>query len=702
MPCPDDLEIRDLRNARDDELLEELYERLYVPSFPVPEEREDPSIWMPLLWEPQSVDGIVLHAFVAGADLDEPGPRRIAGLVFCEHYPRSASGLISYLAVDPDERYAGLGRCLVETAIEALHADAGRAGRPLKAVFAEIHDPERVEAGADVMDPTERASFFARLSARRVRIPYVQPELRHGGRRARNLHLIAFPLDGDAISLDAADVRTFLHDVYSAAGIDTAEDRDFQRMVAALQDSHLALDPLNPVVQQPEFAVAQYGIAFHFVSRGAAGELEPATKQFASFERDLLAYSYRDQPPFSSRPIHVPPTCRRISVQFPRELRFVSEGRTSTLVGEDQRPREVQVRASVTSFRSGIRVSNLVLTPRPGSSRAELNEYDLIRLVKLWEGGEDVTGPYGGEDAEQCVRFGGPDDWRSIRELARDVFEEPAFTKQRPRAGIVQLLTNDRRGQPKWRDVWADILALKQEQGIDTSMPSGRRRKPLKRMIEGISGIVQGLVDFEEIDAQELREVFAGIEVGEDGLVGIHKGTLIQMGVSDRPLVAGIRSYGISPYLLIPHTVLLHNEELLDFATEEASKAAKLRRLGELESSIQAVQRAVEHDYLPDVFHYPGERLIMESGLKSRGLTDRRDELLTQLGQLRGRWSEVVDRRRGIADDVRNGLLLILGYTSFRAAFPGVPDWILIMALVMLTVVYVGWRWRHQPPWHRR
>jgi GNAT superfamily N-acetyltransferase len=699
MPCPEDLEIRDLRNARDDNLLEELYAGLYLSSFPIPEEREDPSVWSPLLWDAPADGGTLLHAFVAGADLDEPRRRRIAGLVFCEHYPRSGCGLISYLAVDPDERHRGLGRCLVEIAIESLRADAGRAGTSLKAVFAEIHDPKRVRRDADVMDPTERASFFARLNARRVPIPYVQPELHLGGRRAHNLQLIAFPIDADNQILDGADVSGFLHDLYTGVGVDTERDRDFRRMSSALQNGPVALEPLNPVEEDSAFAVAQYGIAFHFVSSGDPAELEDAAPQFASFERDVLTYFYREQPPFSSKPIHVPSPCRRLVVEFPREVRFLSEGRTCTLVAADERrPREVQVRASITTFRSGIKISNLVLTPRPGSSQAELTEYDLIRLAKLWEGGEELSGPYTGDGAEQCVRFGGDGEWRSIRQLARDVFGQPEFERQKPRAGIVQLIADDRQGQPKWRDVWALIHALKAEQGIDTSMPMTRGRRHARRIVEGVSGIVQALVDFEEMDVQELRDVYAAIDVGEDGLIGIHKGTLVQMGVSDRPLIAAMRSYGISPYLLIPHAVLLHNEELLNQAAEHVDKAATAKRLGELEARIQAMQGALEHDYLPDVFHYPGERSIMESGLESRGLTARRDELLADLAQLRSRWSEIVDRRRGIADDVRNGLLLVLGYTSFRAAFPGVPDWILIVGLAVPTALYILWRWKHRRP----
>jgi hypothetical protein len=425
-----------------------------------------------------------------------------------------------------------------------------------------------------------------------------------------------------------------------------------------------------------------------------AREPPRASEQFASFERDLLDYSHRDRPPFSSTAIHVPDPCRRVRIEFSRELRYVSEGRTCTLVTDPARqPRDLRLRASKTRFRSGVTVWHLVLTPAEGSNHGSLSEFDLIKLAKLWEGGEDVRGDYPGDDAETCVRFLADGHEWSLRELASSVFGAD-FSERAPKAGILQLIV-DEAERRTWSGVWRALRKAHEEQGVDVSMPFRNKRQ--RRLAEGVGGVIQGLVDFEEIDDQELRDVYASIDVGDDGIQGIHKGTLVHMGISDRPREVGERSFGISPYLLVPHAVLIHNEELLRQAGEAVAQGVEARRLGELEAALRKLHVSLEN-YLSNLFHYPGEQHIYERGSLSRGLDVREGELRSRLSALRAKWDQKANRRRGIADDVRNGLLLVLSYASFRQAFPGVEDWILVAGLVVLTSVYLVWRWRDRPP----
>jgi GNAT superfamily N-acetyltransferase len=689
------VEIVDLRSRPDEELLQQVYDELYLPSFPDPDEREDVSVWKPLLWgERRDGERLLFHALVAATNLEERERRRIAGLAFVELYPRSCSGLLSYLAVGPDFRRTGLGRALVAIALDTLKADAERFGRPLTAVYAEIHDPERVSRRTDSMDPAERVSFFAKLNSRRVPIHYVQPPLRPGADRARMLDLIVVPAERGQRELNGEDIAAFLRELYGELVEHPAADRDLRRMEDELHGGPIELEPLNAVSEQPAFWIGSYSVAFHFVTCGEPREPPEASEQFASFERDLLAYSNRDQPPFSSTAIHVPDPCRHVRIEFSREMRYVSEGRACTLVADPaQQPRDLRLRASKTRFRSGVTVWHLVLTPAEGRSHTRLSEFDLIKLAKLWEGGEAVRGEYPGQGVETCVRFLADGNEWTLRDLAASVFGGD-FRERAPKAGILQLIVDEAEHR-SWRDLWRALQKAQEESGVDVSMPL--RNKTQRRLAEGVGGVIQGLVDFEEIDDQELREVYAAIDIGEDGIQGIHKGTLMHMGISDRPREVGERSFGISPYLLVPHAVLVHNEELLRQASEAAGNGTQARHLGELEAELRKVQFALEH-CLSNVFHYPGERHIYERGSLSRGIDVREGELRTQLSALRGKWDEKANRRRGIADDVRNGLLLVLSYASFRQAFPGVDDWILVAGLAVLTSVYLVWRWRDRPP----
>lgn len=737
-----EFELVDLRDpdSYDEELLRTVYEGLYLSSFPVEEERQSPKDWIPaLLGEDDS--GLVFHAVVAGRELANPRRRLITGFVFFEFYPQSRCGLIAYLAVDPLFRQLGLGRRLVEHALQTLRNDAAEVGRPLKAVFAEIHDPDLIETTHDVMNPAERMSFFAKLNARKVPIRYVQPALRTEVGRARSLQLVVLPVNGGISRLLAIDVRAFLTELYNRAeGGPAKTDHEFLTMTAALSRDLVELEPLNSVEEDPSFTVEQYGIAFEFVTQGApVPTLDPPSEALASFERDSLAYADRDTAPFSTKAIHVPEPCRRIDIEFCRELRFTSEGRMSTLVSTTRGIRhvEVQVRASVTTFKSGVRVWHLVLTPRPHSNAVALTEFDLIKLVKLWEGGEEVRGSYAGEGPETAVQFRRGDQIWTLRELAQDVFKKQADDKgprpgsEMPRAGIVQLIVEDE-GPIRWRDAWSAIRAAQKEIGVDTSFPL---QQPSQRpFIESIAGVIQGLIDFREVDDAELHDIFAAMDVGEDGLRGIHKGTLVYFGASDRPWEVGKLSYGVSPYLLLPHALLLHNEQILRTVADSVGNYAEIARKSSdakqrlfclfdhtgckilhlphfmkekisaaftaahrsrkarkaLRGVRQYLHEALERDYLPNVFHYPNERKIYDAGELSRGLAALAARLRDRLLELNARWETGSSMRRAMAGDLQAALLFVLGGLVLK-------DWINPIMFVLPifglgAVVYIAFR----------
>jgi hypothetical protein len=671
-----DPEFVDLREQPDEALLAAVAGGLYLKSFRDEAEREDPARWCD--------DGNGARLIVAGTDLHEP-TRDIHGFVVAELYPECRCGLLSYLAVESDRRRDGLGRKLVVRAVTALVQDAAGRGAPLQAVFAEIHDPELVESERDVMDPAERVSFWAKLLARKVPIPYVQPELRPGLGPVKTLDLISIPLGDsrDGATLPAETIRRFLHELYEGES-----NADLKAMVAALPKKTVELSPLNREAEKPTLEFEDYGIAFHFVSDGDRPETLPqASEQLASFERDLLAYSYREDPPFSSRGHHVPEEFRVVSFESSRELRYVSEGRMMTLVADSQRKHDVRVRASVTTFQSGVVVRHLVLTREHASKDSTLNEYDVIKLIKLWEGGEDVEGPFAGVGVQRCLRFAG----RTIGELAAAVFGDPDLANEQPRTGTVQLIASD----SKWDTIWR---AAKDVDDFARAKPKDWDR--IRPRVESLGGIVQGLVDFREIDIEELADVFAGVEVDEDGLRGLSKGTLLTIGTEDRALEVGLRSFGVSPYLLIPHAVLLQNEEQLHRAAREAQRAES-RHFVDLEAAQMTMHDALDRGYLPNVFHYSLERALYQEGHESRGLTYRAQELRRLLGHVETTYDVKLNKRRGIADDVRNGLLLIVSYTSYRAAFPHAPAAAVLIGLIAISVLYLVWRWAPPTFWAR-
>jgi ribosomal protein S18 acetylase RimI-like enzyme len=732
------MEIVDLRDRRDEDLLRVVHDGLYATSFPLEEEREGLVYWLTALWGVgQDGRGPSVHALVAGTDLSEPSERRIAGLAFVELYLESGCGLLSYVAVDPDFRRVGLGRELVTRGLEVLRRDADEQGKPLRAVFAEVHDPDAAAESPreEVMDPTERVSFFAKLGGRRIPIPYVQPALARGSGRARGLQLIVLCSEAEKRTLRSAVVRDFVTELYerSEDRPPSPNDPEFRAMTQALAADSIQLAPLNAIIEEPAFHVQRYGIAFEFVTRSdPLAKLPDPAEQFASFESDVLSYAFQGRRPFASKPVHVPDPCRRVEIEFAPEVGFLSEGRTCALVAEDApvdgRRVWVQVRASWTRFRTGVTVWHLVLTPRAGPTDIALNEYDVIKLAKHWMGGEDIKGPYAVSGAEAAVRFSRDEETWTLSELAHDVIGDE-LKGASPRAGIIQLITGD--DDPEaWREAWEVIRAAKEEPAIDTSFPFKRPEQRL--LVESIAGVIQTLIDFREIDDAELRDVLAGMDVGEDGMQGVHKGTLLYMAASDRTWGVSKLSYGISPYLLLPHAVLLHNEEILrtaDAAVQRERDAVKelsatrtalgrpsergrlshllrmpflartfARHVRKERKTLRAVReelhRGLQRDYLPNVFHYPNERHIYEVGETSRGLSALAQELRESLDEFDARWEGGASMRRTMADDIKAGLL-------FAIAGFALKDYLNPVALVAIFglcgLIYVGFRfytWR--------
>jgi hypothetical protein len=589
--------------------------------------------------------------------------------------------LLSYIAVERDRRNARVGHSLVQQAVDVLRADAGAAGHRLAAVFGEIHDPAKVEPGDDSMAPLDRLRVMDALGARRVPIPYVQPPLSEGGERGRTLMLVAFPIEGHPVaSLAASVVRGFLGELYDVLEVpDLQRDLDFARSLVALQDDTLELMRLVPR-EHPTFvddtdgpaAMHDYGVAIHLVlepgTEGAPSR--PESDPLVSFEEDILAYADPypttdgiGSAPFCTTTVEVPEQWAFVSVSFPAEVTFRSEGRLVPLrcaalddepglrAHERRRTRRFLLRASRTDFdRSGLAVLHLVLGPDPGDPAASaLNEYDLIKLMKLWQPGEGLTRD--GGDAtpgrqRQFVAFhaGGTTDSpvddsltadQALERLARAVFgldESGRVDIAGPRAGTMQVLhaACEQTGDERTPNLCGEVDEVLSEEGA--ADPSNRLR--------ALGGVVCGLLDFLEIDGDELADVFREVAREDELVRSFHKGTLIVASAGDRAFDSeGVRlSVGLNPYLLIPHGVLLHNEWWLSHAVRQLDEAAHgRRRTGRLEQARADVAQTLSQRLVANVFNYQDERSLYETGLSARGLDKRERAVRARLADLTGK-----------------------------------------------------------------
>ena len=149
-----------------------------------------------------------------------------------------------------------------------------------------------------------------------------------------------------------------------------------------------------------------------------------------------------------------------------------------------------------------------------------------------------------------------------------------------------------------------------------------------------------GLLDFLEIDGDELADVFREVDREDELVRSFHKGTLIVASAGDRAFDSeGVRlSVGLNPYLLIPHGVLLHNEWWL--ATRSGSstrhRTAGGGRAGW--SRLRAdVAKTLSQRLVANVFNYQDERSLYETGLSARGLDKRERAVRARLADLSGK-----------------------------------------------------------------
>jgi hypothetical protein len=467
--------------------------------------------------------------------------------------------------------------------------------------------------------------------------------------------------------------------------------------------------------ETPELTFRRYAIAFHLAARWC-GEHEPAAAQtqperaLRSYEDDMLLYAHRDVPPFATRVVPAP--FSDATVSFPPVLTYESEGEQRHLrcagSGAAGRGRTFAVALGETVFeRSELAVLTVVLTPpEPPSAETDLDEYDVIKLAKLWEGGEGVEGAESAIVEGRDVWFAtAPGERLTLHELAARAFpgwqplgyrpsrcEDDAVTSARAgfRVGTLelQLPPSDWTGQ-----LFLDIATLKRSR----EAPSAD--DPRWRRAVAVGGILQGLLDFREIEDYELADVFADVEIDQEDetMRAFHKGTLVSLSAEGgRP-----SPIGVDPYLAVPNIVLLHNEQRLKVARLREHDLSRRQRgplrdwrsraaINETENGLGEIA-AVLAQHLPNVFHYASERRLQKRGRQSRGLDDletflrlRMDDLTSVLQarvRRRDRWTAVL----GIAVGVVTAFLV-------QQAIEGRPLWLIGIAAGALFGVFLWLR----------
>lgn len=419
------------------------------------------------------------------------------------------------------------------------------------------------------------------------------------------------------------------------------------RIFCGATESRLAFaDQPNPDLdlESPELRFTECGIALHFVS------------DFQGSADGVRMHA------FHSEPLSFNNAKFLIEFEIPAVFHYEAEGTDKALVSEHGSPRRIRFNAHLSStIVAGLReVLHLVINPelrqlaettRDGS----LTAYDIIKLSKLWAGGER---PRFMKSASSQLRFRADvsqSDWIDSQLTSYDdlggiinAYLKHHVRDSSPKAlalvgGTIQiLLGDDQAGQTVFRE----IVAIASDDELPT--PAHERPPAISRALLEMAGIKTSILDFEYVDALEIDETFRhSIMPNEEAFfLGLHKGTLVHFSVNDRAYREAKANIGISPYLLFPHAVLLHNEQCLLEAKAAAEGTFGEQEIGTLRSAELKIREKVQQHMQPNVFEYATEQAIYTFGHRARGLDKLREALDDQLEGINGRLEEEADKKK--------------------------------------------------------
>jgi hypothetical protein len=495
--------------------------------------------------------------------------------------------------------------------------------------------------------------------------------------------------------------------------------------------------------EEPVLTFRRFAIAFHLVAtvaeddpdrpREATGRSDEAQARaergLASYEDDMLLYAHRDDAPFTTR--IVPSDIQTLTVLFPPELVYESEGNIRHLqcdgAGDVGRKRLFRVTLAETEFKSErLAVLSVVLTPSVvGAEDSVLNEYDVIKLVKLWEGGEGALGAPSAiaEEGDPNVSFDtGRGERATLHELAVQAFpgwrplgpaEDPCSPAGRAFAAVTTARKGYRVGtvelelapNPWTHELFGDIAMLGKHGEAPNRDPEGLRWD----RVVAVGGILQGLLDFVRIEDYELADVFAEVDVDPDGeeLRAFHKGTLLSLSAEAEPQPEHeadgsdeerAQPMGVDAYLAVPNIVLLYSEQRLksarlcvnNLAARQQVRFGDRIAIGATENGLSTVARMLAQQ-LPDVFHYPSERDLQQRGRESRGLGDLETYVRLRIDDLTSVLESRVRRRDRSTAAVGIAIGVVTAFLV-QQAIEGRPLWLVFAAAVVLFAVFLRLR----------
>ena len=318
----------------------------------------------------------------------------------------------------------------------------------------------------------------------------------------------------------------------------------------------------------------------------------------------------------------------------------------------------------------------------PLDSESQLTEFELIRLAKLWEGGEGAAGPELSR-LDNKLRSGAT-DWVTF--ISNDMPKTFSWLSDSVRRDAFPCATIAQHPEKRWPYVTGSVQGLLHPEPMDRlvdglnhlqggapGVPDGDEH--LAHKLLSLSGVLRALISFEDTRSHELPSIFKETVVGHRVITAVHKGTFLRVADSARMP---------SPYFLLPHGLVLHNEYLLREAVRcghTALENARAHRRGQalrlvraprlvnqLHDARREINRMLDARVDAAVIHYPNLRVLYADAARSRGQLALHERAERYSDELRDEAEALSARQRTFVQTVTAVVVLALAGAEVVAA----------------------------------
>ncbi len=638
----------------------EAFDVLYTNGFPDPDERES---FEGILQRVASAEAVPRTAIVLHLD---PATDKLLGGVVADWYGEIGAIHLIYLIVDERVRRGGIARLLIDEGVKMIVAHLKKVEKvKVKNLFFESNNPLKTEV--DNFDPQTRLRIFTRLGARMVPVTYVQPPLEEGMGEVDNLLLLSFcQFNATGGSVPAEDIKAFLKTFYCALNPANKDHPALRRMESQLDytSDDEGMVELESVVETPAYNFTACSITQHYIEQGEAVADAPCD-HFYSFETDLLNYQNQTE-----RPISTAFRCfeQKAELLLPALYGYTSEGISHPRLG----PLEgIPVVFSISRTAIGSdAIVHFTVAPAPGSGFSEL---DIIKLCSVFASKQERVDWRG----EVAVKVGGVAG--TIPEVVQKCINARCKALG---SGVVQV---DTMGAPGSKGIFNKkfVKDLVEDKRVELD-------GEVKELANAMCGIVLGIFDFNRMDDDEIYDTIISLMPTDQSIPVLCRGSLVKFS-GMKKLMTAPPNLIVSPYLLLPNTVLAYNRFVLDRATGLLNEAMREEStVAQLEACRVEVGRILNSLYLSEVFQYPSEQKIVSLGNKQRGIEASLEKINNRVRDL----SELIEFKHegksNFSDAVLNAILAALALMQVKSVFFDASDFSFGEVGFYLAVVLVG------------